>query len=283
MKIAITGATGFLGGSLKEFLNLNDHTVLGISTKDDNFITKVSEFKPDVFIHCAWIGGSSYGDTQDLIQYENISDGVKVFKALNKNKKVKFIGFGSFSEYGIVDDVIEESFLENPSSLYGISKNSFKEMSKSFCDFKNFDWLWIRPCYIYGPNDVATRLIPKVIKDCLEKKEVVLNSCQSVVDYLYIDDFVRAIHELIVQNKHGVYNICSGEQYIVKDIVSHIGDICNFNNITYDSKRDRVNFPKKICGSRQKLTFETGWKPEVEIVDGLKKTIEHKRKLSNFL
>ena len=75
MRIAITGATGFLGGSLKEFLNFKNYTVLGISVKDDNFVSKISQFEPDVFIHCAWIGGSSYEDTQN--QLNELSKDIK--------------------------------------------------------------------------------------------------------------------------------------------------------------------------------------------------------------
>jgi nucleoside-diphosphate-sugar epimerase len=276
MKIMITGATGFLGGKLSTFLS-REHDVEPISLRDEDFHNKVIQFKPQIFIHCAWIGGSSYAETQDFKQYENISQGLDVLKALNCLDDTKFIGFGSFSEYGDRQEIISETHKEDPSSLYGLTKKMFKEISKSFCDMKGFSWLWVRPCYVYGPGDVSTRLIPKVIGHCLRKKKIVLNSCNSNVDYLYIDDFVDAINCLIEKEKQGVFNICSGEKYKVKDVVELIAKSCDFNNILYDKSKDRDNFPKIICGDRRKITSETGWHPKTNLLDGLKRSIESQK------
>lgn len=276
MKIMITGATGFLGGAISAFLS-EHHDVYPISLRDKEFHNKVIKFKPEVFIHCAWIGGSSYSETQDVKQYENISQGLDILKALHHLKDVKFIGFGSFSEYGDRQTTISETYEEKPTSLYGLTKKMFKDISKSFCDMRGFSWLWIRPCYIYGPGDVPTRLIPKVIDHCLKQNEIVLNSCNSSVDYLYVDDFVDAINCLIEKEKVGVFNICSGEKYRVKDIVGLIGKLCRFDNITYDKTKDRNNFPKIICGDRKKITYETGWSPKTNLLNGLKSTIDSQK------
>ena len=276
MKIMITGASGFLGGGIKRRLSKNNE-VKAISLRDDDFHSNVLRFNPDIFIHCGWRGGSSYNETCDLKQYENINDGIRVIKSLSCLDKVKFVGFGSFSEYGDRDSFIEENDIENPSSLYGLTKKMFKEVSKDFCKINNFSWLWIRPCYIYGPEDVTTRLIPRVIRSCLHKEALVLDSCESIVDYLYIDDFVEAIEVLLNNNKTGIYNICSEKKYVVKNIIEHIKQICNFGDITYDAGKNRTNFPKVICGSRKKITSETGWLPKTNIFDGLQQTIDYQK------
>jgi nucleoside-diphosphate-sugar epimerase len=276
MKIMITGSTGFLGGKLNALLS-KKNKVEPVSLRDKDFHNKVIQFKPQVFIHCAWIGGSSYAETEDLKQFENIKQGLRILKALHHLDDVKFIGFGSFSEYGNIQTKISETQKENPSSLYGLTKKMFKDISKSFCDMRGFSWVWIRPCYIYGPGDVQTRLIPKVINNCLKKNKIILNSCNSNVDYLYVDDFVSAVECLVEKEKVGIFNICSGEKYKIKDVVELIGKLCHFDNITYDKSKDRDNFPKTICGERRKITSVTGWHPKTNLLNGLKNTIDSQK------
>ena len=185
------------------------------------------------------------------------------------------MGFGSFSEYGNVDVPIQECFDEIPVSLYGWSKNIFKHFSQYACEVNDFNWLWIRPCYVYGPNDSELRLIPKTVRACMSNnKEVVYNSCDSVVDYLYIDDFVDALYFLIESGSGGVFNICSGKQYKVKDVIETIKKMCESNiNFVFDSKRDRNNFSKYVCGDNNKLLSQIKWTPKYDLDSGLRKII----------
>ena len=37
------------------------------------------------------------------------------------------------------------------------------------CEQHNMEWVWIRPCYVYGPGDVKTRLIPTLINKFLHR------------------------------------------------------------------------------------------------------------------
>ena len=66
-------------------------------------------------------------------------------------KKPKFIGFGSFAEYGGLNNLALEEDWEKPTNMYGISKLALKNYSENFCKANNIPWSWVRPCYIYGP------------------------------------------------------------------------------------------------------------------------------------
>ena len=191
-----------------------------------------------------------------------------------------FVGFGSFSEYDVKNKSICETDHEKPNNLYGLSKNTFKLFSKNFCEVTNFKWLWIRPCYIYGPSDVKSRLIPTVIESCLKNQNLVLNSCDSIIDYLYIQDFVEAVHCLIDNKSNGVFNICSGKQYKIKDLVHKIHSLCDSDTqINFDSSKDRDNFSKFICGKNDKLINSTNWAQRYDIDAGLKETIKYFEKI----
>jgi dTDP-D-glucose 4,6-dehydratase len=79
-----------------------------------------------------------------------------------------------------------------------------------------------RPCYVYGPNDVKTRLIPTLINKFLNNEEITLDKCDKIIDYIYIDDFTEYVYNLIITQNNGIFNICSGNQYELKDVINLI-------------------------------------------------------------
>ena len=272
MKIMISGASGFLGSNLKRSLS-KKYIVDTVSLTKD-FESHILNFAPDVFINCGWGGGSSFSDTQSFKQFDNLEIGKRLFKVLTKFENLTFVGFGSFSEYGDRSRIINENDIEKPTSLYGLNKKMFKDMSLYFCRAKNFSWLWLRPCYIYGPGDCQNRLITKAVEHCVSGKQLKLDSCQSVVDYLYIEDFNSAVDKLISYKTQGVYNLCSGQQYKVKDVVKKIEKLCNNNVVIFEPSEDRKSFPKYICGNNSKLQLATGWQPLISLDEGLQKIID---------
>jgi dTDP-D-glucose 4,6-dehydratase len=90
--------------------------------------------------------------------------------------------------------------------------------------------LKIRPVYTYGPKDVETRLMPKVIKTLLNNQDLKLNSCQSVIDYLYIDDFVKAVESIIDNELQGIYIICSNTENKINKLIIKIRTL-NYPNL----------------------------------------------------
>ena len=278
-KIILTGANGFLGKNLYIYLINQGYNVMTISIRDHNLNevkSDIIKYQPDIFIHAGWSYGNSFKDINNNNQYDNIKIGVELMKILSNIDNLYFIGLGSFAEYNPKNNTISELDKENPQNNYGLSKNLLKIISEKLCYINNFKWLWIRPCYVFGPNDIQTRLIPKVINSCLSNKTIKLNSCKSVVEYLYVEDFIEAIGHLIKNNNTGIFNICSGKQYQIKDIINSIKKLCKSNSkIVFDSNKDRKNdYTKYICGDNNKLKESTKWKQKYNLVDGLKKTIE---------
>lgn len=128
--------------------------------------------------------------------------------------------------------------------------------------------------YTYGYNDVLTRFIPTVINKCLANEDLVLNSCKSYTDYLFVEDFADGVRSIINKDLTGTFNISSGNIYHSKDIVQMIARLCNYHKeIIFDSNRDRVNFQDYFCGSSYKLQIFSDWKPQTSMEFGLTKTI----------
>jgi nucleoside-diphosphate-sugar epimerase len=272
MKILVTGANGFIGSNIVKKLS-SEETVYSVYKDYDSII----DLSPDVVIHCGWFGGNSYLDINDINQfYQNIDKGIQLLELIKKiPKKVKFIGFGSFAEFGFVEHTVDENTLESPSDLYGLSKYVFKMYSEMICNQNNIDWLWVRPCYVYGPGDVPTRLIPTIINKFLNNEQVVLDDCNKTLDYIYIDDFIEMIYRIIKKQDIGIYNICSGKKYNLKDIINQIHFLTNSNSdIIFDPSLNR-NSSKYICGDNEKIINLINYSPKTDLKEGLIKTINY--------
>ena len=281
-KIMISGANGFLGKNLLLHLSKN-YNVRPITVRSSN-LTKIkkeiTQFQPDIFINNGWYAGNKFNDVNSYEQFDNLNIIFELSKTLSELKNLYYIGIGSFAEYGVKSTISKEVDEGNPNNYYGASKNMFKTFSETFCKINNFKWLWLRPCYIYGQYDIPNRLIPKVIDAFENNKKLTLNSCNSIVDYLYVDDFTLAVENLISSNCHGVFNVCSGDQYKIKDIINEIKDIYSINiDINFNSLKDRKNsYTNYICGDNSKLLKMTSWKPKFNLRLGLRKTINSYKK-----
>ena len=277
MKVLITGGNGFLGSNIarKVLSTGNELCITSRNTIDPKH--QIIEFNPDVVIHCAWKGGNNYNDINDLSQFNNVSQGIELIETISKlPTKTRFIGFGSFAEYGNLTSPASETDIEQPINLYGLSKYTFKNYSKMLCDKHNIEWGWVRPCYVYGPGDVSTRLIPTLINKLSKNEKVILDECNKIIDYIYIDDFVNLAYSLITGNINGVYNICSGQQYNLRDIVNKIGMLMNrLNNIQFNNSSTRELTSPIICGNNNKIKEQSQITTLTDLNTGLLKTIKN--------
>jgi UDP-glucose 4-epimerase len=298
LKFLITGGNGFLGSSLVHKLIEENHDVLVFSKNHNNlddildrciFISSymneilshtedIINFSPDIVVHFGWDGGNNYKSTNSLDQFHNnIPDNIRFLDFINSlPKKPKFIGMGSFAEYGQVTSLTDENTEELPISFYGTAKLVLKQYSETFCLKNNIDWVWVRPCFVYGPKDVSTRLIPSLISKCLKNEDIILDECKTIIDIVYIKDFIELTYNLIINNNTGVYNVSSGVVYPLKEIINNIHKLTNSKStIIFDPEKNRKLAQLYVSADNTKIKKVTGISPQYSLIDGLKSTIKY--------
>jgi nucleoside-diphosphate-sugar epimerase len=277
-KVCIIGANGFLGSNLSNFLHSLDYQLLLISKNTNNisnilpshvfinsYLDSIQEyeeslvkFSPDIMINFSWWGGNSHKYVNDKRQFDiNIYKNINLLKTIQQFiPKCRYVGAGSFAEYGSQTNPINEDTKAKPDNYYGESKLFIKNYSENFCNQYNIDWTWIRPCFIYGPNDVSSRLIPTLTHKFINNETVYLDSCTKTIDYLYIEDFCIFMHKLLENNKNGVYNVLSGQPFQLKDLILIMKKIINSKSKIFFQN---TNINKEYMGGNNtKITNATG-------------------------
>ncbi|MEM5835148.1 MAG: GDP-mannose 4,6-dehydratase, partial [Candidatus Aenigmatarchaeota archaeon] len=90
-------------------------------------------------------------------------------------------------------------------------------------------------------------------------------------DFVYVEDVARA-NMLAINWKSGIYNIGSGKETSIIDILQKIKSITkkNIDPIFVEQK----NEIKRIFVSIEKAK-KLGWEPRIDIDEGIKRTIEY--------
>jgi len=247
--VVISGASGFLGSHIAEAFSSINYKVLALvrnstdlwrlnEIQNENIVLinidqpKYKEslhiFKPTIFVHAAWKGVSAISRNDWAIQTENVDFTVGMLTLADELKVEKFITLGSQAEYGIFDGRIKETSPCNPNSAYGAAKTATSLIVKSFCETHAINWIWLRLFSIYGKRENEEWLIPSVIKRIMQKIPVDLTGCEQRYDYLYADDFAKAVVRTAEQQTDsGYFNLSSNSSIRLKDLIEEIRKILN--------------------------------------------------------
>ena len=80
---------------------------------------------------------------------------------------------------------------------------------------EGFPCLVLRPYLIYGPGQSFERLIPYVIKKCLNNRSFNLTSGRQLRNLIYINDFINILYKcLFIKTQGEIFNV--GSSRIIK-------------------------------------------------------------------
>lgn len=296
-RILITGISGFLGSQIAQKLCDNGFELIALKreTSDltrcnefsakvnwinisENWEQKVIELNPQIIIHSAWEGVGAQERDNWQVQTNNLQFTLKLLSIAKESNVEKFISFGSQAEYGYFSGVIDENYIIEPKSAYGLSKHLCSQTIKVFCEQNNIDWYWLRLFSFFGEKESSNWFIPTLIKNISDNKPMDMTPGEQRYAYMYIEDLSEIICNLIKSSAiSGIYNLSSKNSVSLKEIVEKIINIIkplkpqvNFGAMPY-----RDNQPMLIQGEVSKLEGQIGEFNETSFDINLKKVVEY--------
>jgi nucleoside-diphosphate-sugar epimerase len=300
MRCLVTGASGFLGSWLVRQLLQDGHSVMAVVRRGGkhprltaiasqlefayadlstipSIAAEVQHFGPDVAFHLAWQGGNSSKFVNDPEQvYSNVPGTLELVRIAHEVACKGFFFFGSSVEYGTYRIPVRETDVASPRNLYGYSKHAMMQLTQALSEKWGMRFCGIRPFWTYGPIDDELRMIPYVIRQFLGGNRPKVTAGEQLWDFLYVEDAVRALVGLAAsEDATGIFNLGSGSPRPLKNVIYLIRDLIDpqleigFGEIPYSP--DQV---MHLEADISKLRSATGWKPEISLEEGLRRTVE---------
>jgi nucleoside-diphosphate-sugar epimerase len=124
-------------------------------------------------------------------------------------------------------------------------------------------------------------MISKLIRSLENGEKPKLSKCEQMWDYLYCDDAARALYMLAQKGVAGkTYVVASGESKALKEYVEKVKDCINPDaQIGYGEFA--VKNPLELRADISALTADTGFVPEIDFDEGIRRTVEWYRNTEN--
>jgi UDP-glucose 4-epimerase len=290
--ILIVGGTGFIGYHLVKRCLKKNFKVSCISTskpdskykfKKVNYIIcdirnkkKLKKKIKEQFNYVVNLGG--YVDHSKIKKtFTSHYNGCINLAELFKTKKIEcFIQLGSGLEYGKNNSPQKENLKCFPQSIYGLAKYKSSKYLLNLYKVYNFPCTIIRLYQAYGPYQKFNRLVPLVIKSCLNDESFPCTSGIQKRDFLYIDDFINLIFKIFKNKKirGHIINAGSGKPIKVKQLIELIKKYSKFGKPHYGKIKMRKDEILNMYPSIYKAQKILKWRPKISIQKGIKKTIK---------
>lgn len=306
MKIIVTGAAGFIGSNVCDYLLENNERVIGIDNftfnynlqnkeknivearKNKNFrfyqadITDQYEIEnifkeegADAVIHLAATVGSRRSMSNPNKYYSvNIIGTQNIIDACVSSSINNITMTSSATIYKDTKDSVylEGISKEEPKTPYGLTKLINEYMAKFSCSSHNLNITMLRVFNSYGPRQRPELAIHKFVELIFNGKPIKLFAeDEAVRDYVFVRDCASAMLSAIKTSSAGyrVLNIGSGTGISLPDLVETISDVIGKKAIVEKVPRpvgDYNGGVADITKAKQLLGFE----PEYDLIKGIK-------------
>lgn len=240
MKVAVTGASGFIGRYVLAELIKHEMDIVAVTRDAARLNGLPSSVRvvamdianppsdcferlgsPEVLIHLAWDGLPNY---KSLHHFETeLPRQYQFLKSLILSGLPALLVTGTCFEYGMQSGALSPRGQTRPANPYGYAKDALRQQLEYLQSIKPFDLTWGRLFYMYGDGQPASSLYPKLKEAVLHGEQVFnMSGGEQLRDYLRVEDVAQQIVRFALEQRNaGAVNICSGKPISVRKLVEN--------------------------------------------------------------
>jgi nucleoside-diphosphate-sugar epimerase len=296
-RVAVTGATGFIGMHLLRALHAAGAEMVAIVEAGRRVerldalhfgverivLDDISDLPgalrqaaaPHVVHLSAHISMQRSLDAMEKTLSHNLLPTLALLTACTGLATQRVVLMGSCEEYSQTGLPFDTAYAPDPNSPYGASKAALTAYARMFHTSFGLSTVVLRPSVVYGPGQSPRMLIAQVMLALAEGRGIDVTEGRQTRDFLYIDDLVQAILlALITPGVEGqVWNVGSGEVVTVRDCLERIERLTGrFGLIRFGGRpyEPREIYRYELNSQSTYRAFD--WRPAVALDDGLRRT-----------
>lgn len=311
MRTLVTGAAGFIGSTLVDRLLAEGHQVVGIDNLStgravnlDNAFevnrlipgrfslieldVQAPELKdivagtnPDVIFHLAAQVDVRVSVTDPKFDaYSNVLGTINLCEAARHGgvSRIVYAASGG-SRYGAPTRLpVGENTAVDPQSPYAVAKVAGEQYLRAYASMYGLEPICLALSNVYGPrqNPHGEAGVIAIFGSamCTGRNVTVYGDGSATRDYVYVDDVVNAFMcaGYAPAGTTGVYNVGTGQQASVAEVHRLIS--AKLDGAPPPRYADaRTGELHAIALDARKAEAELGWKPEVDLVEGIERTV----------
>jgi len=300
--VLVTGANGFIGRSLAQYLRKEYPSVKVVRTDAAGSLPSrgfylcninngkklkaiLLKWRPQVIFHLA--GGRleslSKMMTANVKTTRTLLDTIRSIEGYSPRVIIP----GTAAEYGDISHsrkAIAESCRPRPSTPYGRIKLMQTELGLRYA-LEGMDIVVARIFNIMGAGIPSTLAVGNFVKELVEiengrnRKAIRTRSLDGRRDFLDIKDVCRALWLVARRGRKGeIYNVCSGRAVSIRDLLGRLLWYSKLDDVRIREDKAASSLSFSTVGSNQKIKKATGWAPCVGIDRSLQNTLRFYRK-----
>ena len=295
--VFVAGHKGLVGSAVVRELKNKGAEIITRTREDLNLLDQEAvrgfffEHRPDyVVLAAAKVGGILANSIYPAsFIYENLTIQANVLHAASSYDIKRMVVLGSSCIYPkMCPQPIKEEYLltgplEPTNEAYAVAKIAGLKMAEFYHKQYGMNTISLMPTNLYGVNDnfdlTSSHVLPALIRRFYtaklngDKQVTCLGTGSPRREFLYVDDLARAIsHVLYNYNGNELLNVGTGEDVTIKEAAEMVAKTVGYEgDIVWDHTKPDGTPRKVLDVSRIQAT---GWKSEVSLEEGLKRTVE---------
>lgn len=303
MKILVTGGAGFIGSHVVDLYLAHGHQVVVVDNlatgrrqnlnpaatfyqldiRDPLLAELFAQERPEVVNHHAAQVSVRESVADPLLDADiNIRGSLNLLECSRQSGVQRFIYISSggavYGEPAYLP--CDEDHPIAPICQYGASKYATELYLQMYCVIYGLEYMTLRYGNVYGPRqdpNGEAGVVAIFTSQMLMGAPVVINGDgHQVRDFVYVGDCAQASLAALNVSGSGTYNLASGQGTSINEVAEMLQELTGYKGRPAHGPA-KLGETYKIYLSAERAAQELGWRPQVGLLEGLQRTVDHFR------